>query len=414
MGTIRWTGGAKKTAQVRAQTLTAYDTATTYTVTIGNKTISSAGTGGTVTTTAAALVTLLNASTEPEFSEITWSNSSGTLIGTADNAGRAFTFAVTVSGGTGTVGAASNTTANSGPNDAGLAANYDTNALPTAADDLYIDSTDVSLLYNLDALTAVALTSLTVGQNFTGYIGLPKINTDGSTAYPEYRQDYFQIQATTVTIGNGPGTGTGRIKIDNRSGTAATVNVLNTGSPAETGLEAFLWKGTNAANVVNVFKGSVGIAAYPGETATVATLRIGDEGGANDASVRATVGVTLTTVNQYAGTVELNSAATTINLLGGDLTVRGTGAVTTITIDNGASLSYTSTGTITTLTVGPSSSVVFDDRAKTITNKVSLYSGSTFTDDAGILTLSAGFQTVRCRLEDVSLSLGVNRSYTVS
>lgn len=412
MATIRWTGGAKKVAQVRQQTLTAYDTATTYTVTIGNKTISSVGTGGTVTTTAAALVTLLNASTEPEFAEITWSNSSGTLIGTADTSGKPFTFTISVSGGTGTVGAASNTTANSGPNDVGLAANYDTNAQPANGDDLYIDSTDVSLLYNLDALTAVALASLSVGQNFTGYIGLPKINVDGSTAYPEYRTDYFTIQTSALTIGNGPGNGSGRIKINNGSGTAVTVNVLNTGSAAETGLEAFLWKGTHASNVVNVFKGSVGIAAFPGELATVATLRIGDEGGASDASVRATVGVTLATVNQYAGTVELNSAATTINLLGGDMTFRGAGAVTTITIDNGASLVYNSTGTITTLTVGPASSIVFDDRAKTITNKVSLYSGSTFADDAGILTLSGGFQTVRCRLEDVAIALGVNRSYT--
>ena len=66
------------------------------------------------------------------------------------------------------------------------------------------------------------------------------------------------------------------------------------------------------------------------------------------------------------------------------------------------------------MTVGPNSAFVVDDRAKTITNKVSLYSGCTFTDDAGILTLTAGFQTVRCRLEDVSIGLGVNRSYTVA
>lgn len=415
ISTNRWLGAAAAIAQVQAATITGYDVTTTYTVTINAKIIASLGTGGTVTTTAAALVVLLNASTEPEFAEVTWSNSSGTIIGTADTAGKPFIFTLTVAGGTGTVGAVSSTTANSGPNDINLAANW-SDGIPTAADALYIDSTDVSLLYNLQSLSAVAVTSIDIGQNFTGSIGLPKVNADSSTDYHEYRADYWQIQATTVNIGYGTGDGSGLIKLDVGSATATTFNVNNSGSATEAGLEAIQLKGTNAANVLNVNKGSVAVAAFPGELATVATLRVGYETSqSSDAAVRCTVGVTLTTINQSGGTLSINGAATTINQTGGILTVDGTGAVTTITLD-GASMVYNSSGTITTLTVGVDSTADFaqDMRPKTITNEVNLYGGATLNDPFGILTLTAGFQTQRCRLSQVAIDLGVNRSYTVA
>jgi hypothetical protein len=69
-------------AQDRRATITAYDVATTYKVTINGKVVSVLGQGGTVTTTALALAHGPESLTvPPEFQEITWSNSSGTLIG---------------------------------------------------------------------------------------------------------------------------------------------------------------------------------------------------------------------------------------------------------------------------------------------------------------------------------------------
>ena len=72
------------------------------------------------------------------------------------------------------------------------------------------------------------------------------------------------------------GNGSGRLKFDVGS-TACTLNVFNTGQRVGAGGPALTWKGTNAANVVNINKGNVGIAppCFPGSVATVATLRTG-------------------------------------------------------------------------------------------------------------------------------------------
>src|SRR5262245_55905682 len=113
MADILLAGDSPAVQQVKTGALTAYDTGTTYTITVNGKTVSTAGTGGTVTTTAVALVALANASTYPEFAEITWSNSSGSVIATMDTAGKSIACTLTKSGGTGTVTDFSDTTANS-------------------------------------------------------------------------------------------------------------------------------------------------------------------------------------------------------------------------------------------------------------------------------------------------------------
>ena len=134
---------------------------------------------------------------------------------------------------------------------------------------MYIDGTDVSILYDLDA-SAVTLTSLTVGANFTSTIGLPEINETGN--YPEYRDDYWKISATTVTIGRGEGNGSGRLKI-NFGANAAAIEVIATGAALEQGVPTAILLGTHAANTLEVHSGSVGMAAFVGETSNIATLR---------------------------------------------------------------------------------------------------------------------------------------------
>lgn len=356
MGTKRWRGDALTTAQVWGGTITAYDVATTYKVTMNGKVVSVIGQGGTVTTTAAALVVALNASTIPEFAEVTWSNVAGAISGTADTAGKPFSVTSSVSGGTGTFGAFSITTANSGPNDCSVAANWEnvttpgTVEVPQAGDDVVIENSSVSLLYVLDTLSATTLTSLTIKQSFTGRIGLPNINADGAISYREYRERYFKAGITTLTIGEGEGGGSGRIKI-NGSTIQSAVTIYNSGAALDSGLESILWKGTHASNVVNVLKGSVGIAVEAGDTATVATLRVGNQGSVSgDAKVRCGSGVTLTTITKTAGGLEINSAATTITNDAGDLTANGTGAITTLNVTGGTAYVNTS-GTVGTANV---------------------------------------------------------------
>src|SRR5688572_27600083 len=124
MADIVFCGDAPEVAAVKTGTLDTYDAASTYTVTIGGKSISTVGTGGTTSTTATALRALLNAATAPpEFLAITWSGATNAIIGTSDTAGVDFVAVLSVSGGTGTVTDFSVTTANSGPN-AVVASNF--------------------------------------------------------------------------------------------------------------------------------------------------------------------------------------------------------------------------------------------------------------------------------------------------
>src|SRR6185369_5685357 len=108
--------------------------------------------------------------------EITWSNVAGAVIGTCDTPGKSITFLLTVSGGTGTVGAASDTTANDGPE--ALTANNCKNAstsaraLPAGGDTFTLEALDTDFKYNLDALSAVTLAAYYQEASFTGQVGL--------------------------------------------------------------------------------------------------------------------------------------------------------------------------------------------------------------------------------------------------
>lgn len=399
MSTVRWAPKVTAVQQVTTVTIGTYDAATTYKVTINGKTVSTVGTGGTNATTATALQALLAASTYPEFEEVTWTVNSNVVTGTAVTAGLPFTLATAVSGGTGTI-SNSTTTANTGPNNWDNALNWDTGAIPVSTDDVIIEGTSVSILYGIDQ-NAVTLTSLTVNANFTGQIGLPQYNAGG---YYEYRTTNLKISATTVNVGGGPTAGgSSLIRLDLGSN-AATVNVFSTGTSSVSGLEPFIFKGTSGSNVVNVNKGTVAVAGFGGETATVATLNVGYVNNqASDAQVRLGAGCTLTTVNQYGGIVVGNSAATTVNEYGGTCTWNA-GAVTTANV-YGGKLYWNSTGTLGTLNLSGTIDLTQDARGKTITN-ATLFSKATFNAPDGNVTFSNPFLLSGCGVEDVTLKLG--------
>jgi hypothetical protein len=344
-----------KVAQVRDGNITAYDASTTYKVTINGRTVSQVGTGGTTTTTATAFATALNASTIPEFAEITWSSSTSHVIGTCDTAGKSFTCTSSVSGGTGTFGAFSDTTSNDGSE--ALTANNVKNAstgaraLPSNSDTLTIETLGTDLKYGLDALSGVTLANLYIEASMTGNVGLEPINSDGAQSYDEYRQAYLQAPATVCTIGAGEGNGSGLVCWDAGS-VQTTCEVRSTGSAGVDGLKAAVLKGTHASNVFKVESGSVDFAPFAGETATIATLTV-----TGDADVRASTGVSLGTVNAGGSStllIDQVAALADITALNvndsATVTIYGDNATTTATI-NGTSptLDYRSSGTITTL-----------------------------------------------------------------
>mgnify|MGYP001612691326 CR=1 FL=1 len=99
------TSAAAMVKQASTVTLTAYDAATTYKITIGGQDVTQVGTGGTTTTTATAFATALNASANSNFMPITWASAGAVITGTADVGGTPFTPTSSVTGGTGTIGA---------------------------------------------------------------------------------------------------------------------------------------------------------------------------------------------------------------------------------------------------------------------------------------------------------------------
>ena len=395
-------GTATTTALVATQTFSTYDTGTTRKITIGGVTIQAADSGGNLTAALTALAVVLNASTHPYFSTITWSSNATQIIGTADTAGVPFVMTGAVSGGTGTVsnsGVQATSTANSGPNDWSVAANWSGGVVPASGDTVIFANNAVNVCWGL-ATGVTGVTTIRFEQSYTGKVGLNYLafatSADGATvnmSYPEYRQGYLAIGATSIRIGDAPASGSpsgsSRILIDAGSTTTATIEVINTASnSADSNRPAVRILANKSASVVNVrlAPGGVGIAAeVPGETTTLGTINIADTTGTS--KVTTGRGLTLTTWIQDGGSNVLQSdqTITTVTVNGGTLRTEGSGAVTTMNA-NGGTCNHNSTGTTSTLVMrGGTVSSYGSANARTWTT-INLWSKSTLTIDPAVIT----------------------------
>lgn len=366
MADNRWQPKALATAQVDTVTVAnTWTAADTVTLTINGKAL--VVTIGSLVTTAQVATTIkqawenesftdTTASKTPanggqdivEHSEITATVSGSVVTLTHDIRGRPFTLSVTEStAGDGTATEATATPA-TGPNHVNNVLNWSAGTNPTTGEDVYIDDTDVSLLYALDSLNDTVAT-LTIGANFTGDIGLPKNNPSG---YLEYLPDYFDMPATIVFIGTDEGQGSGRIKLDNQA-VPCTWNVEKTGSSSEFGLPAVILKGTDSGNVLDVNGGEVGVCVYGAETANIATARIAA------GKVTFGEGAVVGTLNVLGGEVDLRRNLTTLAQGGGSVTCWQSMTIGTATV-TGGTLNYRSSGTITTLSIGGLTGPVLD------------------------------------------------------
>lgn len=237
-------------------------------------------------------------------------------------------------------------------------------------DTLYVTAVGAMLLSNLQALAGVVLASRQISSPNV-VIGLPKTNIDG-TAYPEYRQDYWQITATQDVLN----TGSGRIKLDHGAGQTAFTQQAS-GQGAETGVPAVLVKGTNANNQWNFFGGFAGIAWFSTEAAHVNLGRV-DSG----ASVVCGVNCVVDTFDNFGGTLSINGAVGTLlehpGQGGGITYVNGSGAMAQLTMQSGTCY-YNSTAALNGAVILANNSVLsldMDQRPKTIANPISLYSSS--------------------------------------
>jgi hypothetical protein len=353
MATKYWKGTGTAVAQVSSATVTAYDAATTYTITVGagnnTRTISAPGTTD-ASGTAAALRTAWNASTHPYCSGITAGGTGAVVTLTADVPGVPFTVASSKTGGTGTFGAFSTSTASAGPNDWSTAANWSDNAVPGASDTVILENCAVPIAWGLDQ-SAVDIAELRIEQSYTGRIGLDRTRfattadalTTVTTA-PEYREDYLIIGWTSGKIGEAPGVapaaGAQRLKLKNDYAGASTTTVYATASAAsEAGMPAvrLLLGHASADLIVRSAPGGVGVACdEPAETSTAGTITVTDV--TTTSKVTVGPGTTLTNFIQQGGNNTLQGLAATLTKLevwGGTLELRGDYTITTLDLYRG-------------------------------------------------------------------------------
>jgi hypothetical protein len=418
MATCVFIGGAPAVAKVITCTIGGtIETTDIFIATIGNKTLSVVG-GSTVAATCAtafaAIWNALSSSNYPEFAEITaLATGGGALTLTADTPGMDFdvTLSTTETGG----GVADNqtftqstTVANAGPNDWTTAANWSGGTVPVDDDTIIIEKGSGSIYYGLDQ-SAVTPDQFVDEHDATETIGLPRTNETG--LYPEYREQYLKISPDVCTV-NGE---TGRLKID--TGTVQTaITVLNTGTPAEDGLGAVIWKGTHSSNAVSVTKGDLSIAPFAGEVATVLALKMGYYSSPDtDAIVRCGSGVTLGTIVKNGGNLTCDTttaAITSCTHSAGETTIYGmTNAVTSLSVYGGR-VYYSTAGTLTAAVVMAEGVLDFsrDMRAKTVT-AIQAYGQNAIFDPAAVVTFANGIDYMGC--EGIK-GLGKHRTWTPS
>lgn len=410
MATNRWLSAIQKTAQLNTITPANVGIGNTFTITINGKSYTFTATAGTVANVTAGLKALVAASEEGEFTEIAWADATTAITATMDEGGTPFTQTSSASGGTATLTTVV-TTANTSPNDLNVAGNW-SDGIPNAADDVILDSgnEEQSIWWNLSALSAVTLASLTRRRAYSGKIGLPEINTGESSPYPEYRATELAISASTIFLEQPGSDEAGHIKL-NVGSVQTAITVLGEAS-APLGEEKLWIRGTHASNVIHVVDGSVAVATVNANAATFATIR------GERSTIRCGSGVTLTTINSLDSVVEINSNLTTLNQRGtGSVTyAKGSATLTTANVFEGA-LVWQSSGTITTINCGADAVIDFSQGsgAVTVTNAVTLPKGVTIKDPHGRVTWSGGFVLgAGVRWEDVRVDVGTGRTIAIS
>jgi hypothetical protein len=343
MAINRWINNTgAEVAQVKTFTITADSTSNTavwtFTLTMDDgstATVTYTEDGSpTVAEIATGLFNAWNASTHPAIARITAANpSAGVVTLTADTAGVPFSVALADSDdGTHTE---TNTTANVGNNDYNTARNWSLNTVPASTNDVEIggptSGQSVSILYGLNQ-SAIDIAAFNVRKDYNGQIGREE---DGKSYYLRIDPDTVDYQgASNLAL------------ID--IGSANISPQIECNGSALNGKFALYIKGSDIATL-EVRKGKVAIAPLTGETATVATLLVSyATNPLSDSDVTIGSGVTLTTLTQSGGKVELRCAATTVTTgASGVCTTAGSGAITTWHAYG--KIYPNSTGTITTL-----------------------------------------------------------------
>lgn len=344
-----------------------------------------------------------------EFAELTATEDGSTVLTlTANTAGTPYTLTSSrVTASTGTIADAT-TTANGSKNDWNNVDNWDTGVVPVNGDAVIFQNNDVSVKFGLNQ-SAVTLASLTTRQSYTGEIGLPETNAEGSISYDEYRGTFLQIATAIVEQGQGDGTGSGRIKIDSGTTSPVAITVTNTGSAVDTDLGAFIWKGTGANVDFVIREGSVGLGVLEADTAVIDQLDI------VDATVIHFQGTVANIFINGTGSLDITGDITGgLTLKGaGTADVRGLipGAGTGFVLEQGTINVSSPTDVLITLTIFGGAIADFSKALGviTVTNEVSLHPGGSLLDPLGNMVFTNDIKIIGGSLSEVTLDLGKDR-----
>lgn len=392
--TAFWAPNQASVAQVRQYTFTAPNSiGNSYSATINGKTVSYLSVSGdTAVTVAAALFALLSNPSVAELSEIQFANpSNGVMTATAKVPGTPFAIvgvaaSLVLSTGNGLANgiATLELIPNASPSDVNDPQNWlrvtapapGVRQLPQNGDDEVIANTAVSMLWNLDKLSAVQRNTFTRWQSMTGTIGLPENNPNG---YVEWRATYYKLSGPQGSIpagglqmvlgyNSGSGNGPTRERYDLGS-QQYTLAVLAAGNAAdEYGVRIL---GVHTQNTMTVLGGvSVAVAMLAGETSKLNNVTVD-----GNATLGIGPGVTWTaaaTLTMYGATSIINAAPSTLQLSNGANCTISTDLLTwpAVNMQGGSTLTMLAGGIITTLVMTTSSAIdkSQDARGLTITN----------------------------------------------
>ena len=447
--TYRWVGKALDVKQIDTVTVAGtWATDDTATLTIGQKDLTyTIGTDTTTAQVAAGIKAMVAGEADPgtgdgtrnalgsevaEFREVTATVSGAVVTITADTAGKPFTLTATEStAGDGTATRASSQVC-TGKSFADNADNWynvtdssyevPTNGGDAEGGNIVFEDSDVDCLYALTQLTDVSPATLEIKANYIGKIGLAATNADDSTwTYPEYRDRNFEIgaaadaQIITVTIGEGEGTGSSRINLD-FGDCQYQCTVLKTATREVTGVPSILLQGSHNLCTLDILRGDVGAGFYSGETTDFDSVNVGYISSQTTDSklfLGADCDIADVTLKQTGGEVAVDSptASGTIYVFGGTCVILS-GAHGTIYVAD-ATLKYYSGLNLATLYLYNNGVADFrynvTDRVVTNTE---MSKGSQLYDSFDTITFTNGIDLKGCRLSDVTLDFGYNRTIT--
>lgn len=347
MARIRFIPRASAQPRIVTVQVTAYDVATTYTITIGDY-VASAIAEGSADATATALAALIDAATHGHASDLAASASTDTVTITGKADGLPFEAVAAVDGGTGTIGAATQTQAAKSAYHLDAPENYEGGALPGAGDVLEFSNIAGAVLWGLDGISA-ELAAVEHFMTATGNLGRDPIagyvsSADGASvdaSLREYREHRLVIDCAQVVLGlpasgrtNGSGAALIAIECAQDGGVIRVVNTAATPARATAAVvDAKLTHATSAL-IVDAAPGGAGLCDVVAGEAGAGLVQIP----ARDSTTRVVVGdnVTVASWQQYGGNHVLRSAAdvATVGAEGGTLLAEGEFAIDALTARN--------------------------------------------------------------------------------